>query len=74
MKWKKFFSLLIAAKISVSCVCAQPFILKTSAFKSYIDSFNTSDNELYKQYYSNAKAWAFLEKNIPLFNCPDKIF
>lgn len=47
-------------------------ILKKSDFKHYIDEFNINDNELYKQYIPNDSAWAFLESNIPFFECPDK--
>jgi hypothetical protein len=47
-------------------------ILKAADFKHYIDAFNSNDNELYKQYIPNDSAWAFLESNIPFFECPDK--
>jgi len=49
-----------------------PFVLKTKAFKHYIDSFNANDRELYPGYITNGAAWDFLKTNIPLFECPDK--
>lgn len=51
---------------------AQSFVLTPSQFKPYIDAFNRDDNELYAQAIPNRQAWEFLEKNIPLFECPDK--
>jgi hypothetical protein len=47
-------------------------ILHQEAFRHYIDSFNAEDRELYRQYIPNDSSWAFLSRNIPLFNCPDK--
>lgn len=52
---------------------AQQTILKAEQYKHYIDSFNANDKELYQQYISNAQSWKFLEENIPLFDCPDKM-
>ena len=50
------------------------FILKPDLFQEYITAFNRNDKELYAQYFSNTAAGEFLEKNIPLFECPDKKF
>ena len=47
-------------------------VLKPDRFKSYVDTFNADDNELYQQFYPNAAAWDFLKENIPLFECPDQ--
>ncbi|WP_207535579.1 MGH1-like glycoside hydrolase domain-containing protein [Desertivirga arenae] len=48
-------------------------VLKSNDYKKYVDEFNKNDNELYKLGdFPNEKAWGFLEKNIPLFDCPDK--
>ncbi|MDR2915961.1 MAG: hypothetical protein LBV74_14245 [Tannerella sp.] len=47
-------------------------ILNPVDFQHYIETFNENDNELYKQYIPNDSAWAFLESNIPFFECPDK--
>lgn len=48
-------------------------ILSKERYKQYIDRFNEYDHELYQLgEYSNNKAWEFLIKNIPFFDCPDK--
>ena len=48
-----------------------PAVLKADVFKHYIDKFNADDKELYAN-SPNALAWQFIEKNAPLFECPDK--
>lgn len=50
------------------------WILQTDSFKSTIDTFNDQDEELYINHIPNARAWAFLKENIPLFECPDADF
>jgi len=47
-------------------------VLKTESFQHDIEDFNKVDNELYKSFYPNAAAWDFLERNIPLLDCPDE--
>lgn len=47
--------------------CVDPALLDV-----YVNRFIESDNELYKQDIPNMDARQFLEKNIPLFECPDK--
>jgi len=49
-----------------------PAVLRADAFQHYVDTFNADDEELYANAFPNARAWAFLESNIPLFECPDK--
>lgn len=46
--------------------------LKAETFRRFVEEFNASDEELYKNAIPNAKAWEFLEANIPLFECPDE--
>ncbi len=65
-------SLLSVEMLCISSVDAS--ILKSETFKTYIDTFNTNDEELYKNTYPNVQTWDFLQKNIPLFECPDKNF
>ncbi len=50
----------------------EPLVLKADAFKHHVDTFNHNDNELYVQHIPNTAAWAFLQGNIPLLDCPDK--
>jgi hypothetical protein len=47
-------------------------VLKPGAFQHYVDRFNRDDEELYVQHIPNARAWQFLQANIPLFECPDQ--
>jgi hypothetical protein len=49
-----------------------PQILRWDLFGTYIQKFNTNDEELYAQYYPNNQSEEFLKDNIPLFECPDK--
>ena len=44
-----------------------------TVFKHYVDKFNAHDRELYSQHIANKDSFAFLERNIPLFECPDKL-
>ena len=46
--------------------------LNAEKLRHYVDEFNCNDQELYVQHVPNAKACEFLEKNVPLFECPDK--
>ena len=64
--------------IATFCVAAPAeaqqgaFVLKSDAFRHYVEQFNRDDEELYLQHIPNAQAWKFLQANIPLFECPDK--
>ncbi len=49
------------------------FVLSTAALRSYVERFNADDEELYAN-VPNRGALAFLEENIPLFDCPDRDF
>lgn len=71
---KKFISLLLYGCI-LTISYSQPgySILKSAQYKHYIDSFNRYDNDLYPQFIPNNKSWDFLQQNIPLFDCPDKM-
>ncbi len=47
-------------------------ILSTEALESYVAAFNRNDQELYRQHIPNDRAAAWMNDNIPLFECPDK--
>jgi len=47
-------------------------VLRRETFQHYIGDFNANDEEVYAGAIPNAKAWAFLSDNIPLFDCADK--
>ena len=53
---------------------ASAAILKFSNFNHYVDYFNTMEDENVVQAIPNAKAGEWMEKNIPLFECPQKNF
>lgn len=53
---------------------AKPFVLKAENFKHYVDYFNTMEDENIKQAIPNDSAWAWMKKNIPLFECPQQNF
>ena len=48
-------------------------LLTTDALEKYVAQFNADDEELYAN-IPNKDALQFLEKNIPLFECPDEDF
>jgi hypothetical protein len=65
-------TLLVLIFFVSSSVSLQAEVLKPEKFKPYIDWFNSVDDEPFKETIPNAKAWEFLEANIPFFECPDK--
>ena len=70
-----YISLMIVFSSVVLCGCAAAkdgAVLDAGAFKHYVDYFNETDNEIVVNHIPNAQAWPWLEKNIPLFECPDK--
>jgi hypothetical protein len=48
-------------------------VLTTDKLKAYVTQFNADDDELFPN-IPNREAFVFLEKNIPLFECPDQDF
>ena len=53
---------------------SKPFLLKQSSFKHYVDYFNKMEDENIKQAIPNDSAWNWMQKNIPLFECPQQNF
>lgn len=39
--------------------------------RTYIEAFNLDDDEQYREHIPNAQCYDFLQKNIPLLDCPD---
>ncbi|MBL7134023.1 MAG: discoidin domain-containing protein [Phycisphaerae bacterium] len=60
-----------AVPMAVAAGTTAPAVLKTEAFKHYVERLNADDEELYAN-IPNAKAWEFLAANVPLLECPDK--
>jgi hypothetical protein len=76
-KFIKYFVLLCALcafVVQTTHAQTKPFILKYSAFKHYVDYFNKMEDENIKQSIPNDSASAWLQKNIPLFECPQQNF
>ena len=48
-------------------------VLDESKLRDYVEQFNIDDEELYSN-ISNEETFKFLQKNIPLFECPDVDF
>ena len=48
-----------------------PLILTDAAFHRDVEDFNAHDQELYPGTIDNDHAWEFLQRNVPLFDCPD---
>ena len=51
-----------------------PAILRYENFKHYVDYFNRMEDENIIQAVPNSKANEWMEKNIPLFECPSGQF
>jgi len=56
------------------CTAAEPFaVLEPSAFAHHTEHFNTMETETIVTDIPNAESWPWLQKNIPLFECPDGV-
>jgi predicted GH43/DUF377 family glycosyl hydrolase len=71
------YRILIAASLlncAVTLLPAQtPFVvLKTEAFKHYVDAFNRNDDERMAGQIPNASAWEWMKANVPFFESSDK--
>ncbi len=73
---KNFVSLYALCAFVVQTTSAQnkPFVLKQSSYKHYVDYFNKMEDENIKQAIPNDSAWNWMQKNIPLFECPQQNF
>jgi hypothetical protein len=49
-------------------------VLSADAFKHYVEHFNEMENENVVNLIPNARAWEWMKKNVPAFECPDKDF
>jgi len=57
---------------AVSAPAADWPVLKPGAFAHYSQDFNAMEDENVTNFISNAGAWDWLQKEIPLFECPDR--
>ena len=47
-------------------------VLEPASFAHHIERFNAMAPELVTNHIPNAQAWLWLQRNIPLFECPDR--
>ena len=47
-------------------------VLNPSGFSNYVAHFNAMEDENVTNYVANAHSWAWLQKEIPFFECPDR--
>lgn len=47
-------------------------VLKADSFKHYVDYFNKMEDENIVQAIPNDNAWQWMQRNIPLFECPQQ--
>lgn len=76
-KLLKYFVPLCVLSAFVVQICSaqnKPLVLKQSSFKHYVDYFNKMEGENIKQAIPNDSAWNWMQKNIPLFECPQQNF
>lgn len=52
----------------------KPLLLKSASYKHYVDYFNKMEDENIKQAIPNDSAWGWMQRNIPLFECPQQNF
>jgi hypothetical protein len=63
-----------ALVVQISNAQNKPVALKQASFKHYVDYFNKMEDENIKQTIPNDSAWNWMQKNIPLFECPQQNF
>ncbi|MCF7973310.1 MAG: glycoside hydrolase [Phycisphaerae bacterium] len=51
---------------------SEPLILDAQDFKHHVDRFNTMEDEPVVNAIPNARAWSWMQANVPLFECSDK--
>ncbi|MDR2627779.1 MAG: hypothetical protein LBC40_07070 [Dysgonamonadaceae bacterium] len=72
---KKIYLIFILAAL-VSCnndiAVLEGDVIPSSAVKDYVEKFNSTDDEVYKQFIPNSGAAEFLVANMPRFECPNK--
>ena len=47
-------------------------VLNPACFSHHIERFNSMEDENITNLVSNAQSWTWLQRNIPLFECPDR--
>ncbi len=63
-----------AAACSPVARADDPAVLKPEDFRQYVDGFNGMFQEEVVNFIPDARAWAWMQANIPFFTCPDRDF
>jgi hypothetical protein len=66
------FTLFVVSYANAQTKTSKPFVLKSNNYKHYVDYFNKMEDENIKQAIPNDSAWGWMQKNIPLFECPQQ--
>ncbi|MDR2936727.1 MAG: six-hairpin glycosidase, partial [Rikenellaceae bacterium] len=75
MKNSRIFCLAALLALAAGSLAAQqPAVLKTADYKRYVDYFNRMEEPNITNAISNEEAWNWMERNIPLFDCPQDNF
>ncbi|MEP6804481.1 MAG: glycoside hydrolase, partial [Flavobacterium sp.] len=80
-KYKIIAFIILISTLNISCKSginaskkSSAVILKQENYKHYVDYFNTMEDENLKFAIPNDSAWVWMDKNIPLFECPQQNF
>lgn len=73
--WSRLVLVAASMGVGLEGLAAAPerLVLDGAKLKDYVTRFNADDEELYAN-IPNKEAFAFLDRNIPLFECPDEDF
>jgi hypothetical protein len=67
--------ILLISIVDVTPALSAPMpVLHEVAFKHHVDCFNGMEPENIVNHISNAQSWEWIQRNVPLFECPDRDF
>ncbi len=66
------FVCLVCLVVEKNSFSADFAILKPAGFAHHVEKFNAMEDENFTNTISNADSWGWLQKEIPLFECPDR--
>jgi hypothetical protein len=70
----KYIITCLLCMLMLNVFAQKPFVLQHKNYKHYVDYFNAMETENIKQAIPNDSAWFWMQKNIPLFDCPQQNF
>ncbi len=66
--------LVLLLLVGILWIPSRAAILDDTALRAWVERFNRNDDELYRQEFSNDRAFEFLRGEIPYFEAPDEAF